>query len=181
MKRILVLLILILAVSNSGSYAQMGDEQTETTEEQMEMTKEQTEMTEEQMGMTKEQTEMTEEQMGMTEEEKRALEAQKKQAEEYRYKQHIRLMNEMRGSTQEIIGTLDTLSGMIYGITRLKEIPEERIRKIGSIMKELGGEMDTISGIMSRGTAGNEELIDLRSRIKETQKQMLEIIVNTPR
>ncbi len=165
MERILTITALLSVLLCSYGYAQMGHGIMRDTDGTME-----NEQAEEQVEMTEEQKE-----------EKRKIEEQRKKAEEYRYMQHIRLMEEMRVITQEIVGTLDTLSGMINGITKLKEIPEERMRKIGLVMKDLGDEVDTVSGIMAKGKAGNEELRDLRRRIKETQKQMLKIIINTPR
>jgi len=68
--------------------------------------------------------------------------------------------------TRQISELMRDLSGKIEGL------PPEKLNDLRNVMKDMSDEMETVSRLVERGTATDEEVKDVRERIAKTREDI---------
>ena len=72
----------------------------------------------------------------------------------------------MADITRQMSELMRDLSGKIEGL------PSEKLDDLRNIMKEMSDEMETVSRLVEKGTATDEEVKDIRERIAKTREEI---------
>lgn len=72
----------------------------------------------------------------------------------------------MADITRQMSELMRDLSGKIEGL------PSEKLNDLRNIMKEMSDEMETVSRLVERGAATDEEVKDIRERIAKTREEI---------
>ena len=72
----------------------------------------------------------------------------------------------MADITRQMSELMRDLSGKIEGL------PSEKLDDLRNIMKEMSDEMETVSRLVEKGTATDEEVKDIREKIAKTREEI---------